>query len=136
MCLEILNWNNISTLGVERSLILLFRYFYFLDFFNVIVHKISNYVCYFFQIQSFKNDTTWLRFFLLRLWIVMTKIIYPVDCDKYITTFPTRGIALVFIAWTRLVMMRVLKIQFLLPDFTFSKTANRWSCDVHEIKFY
>ena len=66
----------------------------------------------------------------------MTKIIYPVDRDKYITTFPTRRIAMVFIAWTLLVMMRILKIQFLLPDFTFSKTANRWSCDVHVIKFY
>ena len=66
----------------------------------------------------------------------MTKILYPVDRDKYITTFPTRGIAMVFIAWTRLLMMGILKIQFLLPDFTFSKTANRWSCDVHLIKFY
>ena len=36
----------------------------------------------------------------------MTKIIYPVDCDKYITT---RGIAMVFIAWTRLLMMGILK---------------------------
>ena len=39
----------------------------------------------------------------------MTKILYPVDRDKYITTFPTRGIAMVFIAWTRLLMMGILK---------------------------